>query len=189
MQIPEREKPDMPSSETGDYQDPFLVAPVSHIWLARLVEIDSTWNPRAWSERLFERELSHPLARIRGLFINSSLVGYLIAHVVLDEAHIVSLGIDPQWRGRGGGSALLGDFLRYARLDGVRVLTLDVRVSNIAARRLYEGRGFAVAGLRRNYYSDNGEDALTMRRELLRGIETDPAGESLSDNKAQTVYV
>ncbi len=143
----------------------FHVAPVSHLWLGRLVEIDSNWNPKSWSVQLFEKELSSRSSRVLGLFAGDDLVGYLIAHVVCSEAHIVSLGLAPQWRGKGGGRILIGDFLRACLVERVAVVTLDVRASNIAARKLYESSGFSVVGLRRNYYSDNGEDALTMRRE------------------------
>jgi len=142
------------------------VAPVSHFWVSRLVEIDSTWNPKAWSQQLFDRELAEPFADVRGLFSDDHLIGYLIAHCVLDEAHIVSLGLDPAWRGRGGGRFLLEDFLRSSRAQGITSITLEVRVSNIPARALYESCGFTVAGLRRNYYSDNNEDAITMRYEF-----------------------
>jgi len=142
------------------------VAPISAAWLQRLVEIDSSWNPRAWSEKLFERELINPAARIRGVFIGDELVGYLIAHVVCDEAHIVSLGVDSGWRRRGLGRTLLDDFLRVARLENITAVTLEVRASNIIAQRLYESAGFTVAGIRRHYYSDNSEDGLTMRWEL-----------------------
>ena len=143
----------------------FHVSPVSHLWLGRLVEIDANWNPRSWSVQLFEKELSSRTGRVRGLFAGEDLVGYLIAHVVCDEAHIVSLGLAPEWRHKGGGRALVADFLRSCAVERVRTVTLDVRVSNLPARKLYESCGFFVVGLRRNYYSDNGEDALTMKRE------------------------
>ncbi len=159
------EKPPVPL-RTGARQDTFLVAPVSHFWASRLVAIDSTWNPKSWSRQLFERELNQPLSRVRGLFVGNLLIGYLIAHVVLDEAHIVSLGLAPEWRRQGGGRFLLKDFVRYCRLEGITAVTLEVRVSNIPARALYEAHGFAAAGFRRRYYSDNGEDAITMRLEL-----------------------
>jgi len=143
----------------------FHVAPVSHFWLGRLVEIDCNWNPKSWSVQLFEKELSNRSSSVRGLFVGEELVGYLIAHIVCDEAHIVSLGLAPQWRGKGGGRFVLADFLKGCGREGINVVTLDVRVSNLPARKLYEQSGFSVVGLRRNYYSDNGEDALTMRRE------------------------
>lgn len=165
MTIPDRKIPGEVSVETGVTRN-FQVAPVSHLWLARLVEIDSNWNPKSWSVQLFEKELSSRSSRVRGLFAGEVLVGYLIAHVVIDEAHIVSLGLAPEWRGRGGGRLLLSDYLRAAEIEGVRAVSLDVRVTNLRARALYEASGFSVVGIRRHYYSDNGEDALTMKRAL-----------------------
>jgi ribosomal-protein-alanine N-acetyltransferase len=164
MTIPESKTPGEADGETGVDMG-FHVAPVSQLWLGRLVEIDTNWNPKSWSVQLFEKELSSRSSRVRGLFAGEELVGYLIAHIVCDEAHIVSLGLAPEWRAKGGGRLLLRDFLRACLVERVGVVTLDVRASNIAARKLYESSGFSVVGLRRNYYSDNGEDALTMRRE------------------------
>ena len=144
-------------------QVPIQVASISSIWLPRLVDIDSSWNPRAWSLKLFERELINPAARVKGIFVAEELVGYLIAHVVCDEAHIVSLGVDPHWRNRGLGRMLLDDFLRAALVENVTAVTLEVRASNLTAQKLYHSAGFTVAGIRRRYYSDNSEDGLTMR--------------------------
>lgn len=168
MKRPGTHNPGDDSAETGDYRGGFQVAPVSSLWLPRLVEIDSTWNPKSWSLKLFERELENPAARLRGIFAGDYLIGYLIAHVVLDEAHIVSLGIDPEWRGKGAGRALLADFLRMAGVENITVVTLEVRASNAIAQRLYERAGFQAAGLRRHYYSNDGEDAITMRYESGR---------------------
>lgn len=165
MGLPGIQRPGEGILQTGVTAERFQVAPVSHFWLTRLVEIDSTWNPKSWSVQLFERELSSRTSRVRGLFVDSHLIGYLIAHVVCDEGHIVSLGVSPEWRGRGGGAYLLNDFLRSARIEGVRGVSLDVRISNMRARALYERCGFVAAGIRKRYYSDNGEDALTMRRD------------------------
>ena len=136
---------------------------ISHDWLKELVEIDSTWNPKSWSLRLFQRELHNPASRVRGVFCDGVLVGYLIAHVVMDEAHIVSFGIRPNWRGQGFGNLLIKDFLRIAVVENISVITLEVRSSNTIAQRLYHKVGFAVVGIRRHYYSDNLEDAITMR--------------------------
>jgi ribosomal-protein-alanine N-acetyltransferase len=164
MTTPESKVPGEVNGKTGVDME-FHVAPVSHLWLGRLVEIDANWNPKTWSVQLFEQELSSRSSRVRGLFTGEQLVGYLIAHVVCDEAHIVSLGLAPDWRGKGGGRVLIADFMRMCAVERVTSVTLDVRVSNLAARKLYESCGFFVVGLRRNYYSDNGEDALTMKRQ------------------------
>jgi ribosomal-protein-alanine N-acetyltransferase len=167
MANPDSKPPGKLAGETGAHVE-FHVAPVSHFWLGRLVEIDSHWNPKHWSVQLFERELSTASSRVRGLFVGELLVGYLIAHVVCDEAHIVSFGLAPEWRGLGGGKFLLADFLRFCPKEGVFSVSLDVRASNERAQKLYTSFGFVVAGIRRHYYSDNGEDALTMRVELPR---------------------
>jgi ribosomal-protein-alanine N-acetyltransferase len=161
--------PDSPSFrgrdlETGAHQDNYLVAPVSHIWLRRLVEIDSSWNPQHWSERLFGEELANPIARVRGVFLGEQLLGYVLAHVVCEDAHIVSLGVAPDYRRQGAAEFLLSDLLRSLKFEGVKVITLDVRVSNLAAQGLYRKLGFSVVALRKHFYSGDGEDALTMRR-------------------------
>ncbi len=163
MDIPDSGKPWENHDAAGASAGAIQLAPVSHLWLERLVEIDSTWNPRSWSLKLFERELLNPAARVRGVFCDDQLVGYLIAHVVLDEAHIVSFGVHPNWRGQGFGNVLLKDFLRIAVFENISVITLEVRASNTIAQKLYQKVGFVVAGIRRHYYSDNSEDAITMR--------------------------
>jgi ribosomal-protein-alanine N-acetyltransferase len=142
------------------------VGPVSSIWLSRLVEIDASWNPKSWSERLFAQELNNPAARVRGVFVAEELVGYSITHVVMDEAHLVSLGVAPEHRGLGLGQMLVRDLRRIAHVENIRVITLQVRVSNQIAQRLYRAFGFQVAGVRKHYYSDNGEDGITMRYEV-----------------------
>ena len=154
--------------EASIYNKPEIQASsLSQIWLDRLVQIDSSWNPKAWSIKLFEGELGNPTSRVRGVFSGECLEGYLIAHVVLDSAHIVSFGLAPQSRRKGLGSYLLKDFLRLADIENIRVVTLDVRVSNTAARALYSKFGFVDVGVRRKYYSDNSEDAITMRRQVI----------------------
>lgn len=140
----------------------FQIGTVSDRWVESLISIDASWNPSSWSRVLFERELVNPCARIRGLFDGEELVGYLIGHIVFDEAHIVSLGIAPAFRRRGGGQVLLDDFVRICKLEGVVRLTLQVRTSNLIARRLYLKNGMLDLGVRKGYYSDNGEDAITM---------------------------
>lgn len=168
MQYPDSTLPGVCSPTTGAHQVSYRVAPVSHVWLSRLVEIDSSWNPRPWSEQLFGEELAHQAARVRGLFVEDELIGYAIAHVVCDEAHIVSFGIAAERRGHGAGEFLLRDLLRSLEAEEVRVVTLEVRLSNSAAQALYEKIGFDIVAVRRRYYSSNNEDALMMRLELSR---------------------
>jgi ribosomal-protein-alanine N-acetyltransferase len=168
MELPDSKRAGAPKIETGVHSEATQVAPVSFLWLSRLVEIDSQWNPKHWSERLFEGELNNPAAQVRGIFVNELLVGYLIAHFVMDEAHIVSFGIAAGFRQKGLGRCLLNDLLRVVRIENIRVVTLQVRASNEAAQRLYRSAGFRSVGVRKHYYSDNSEDAITMRLDLVR---------------------
>ena len=85
-----------------------------------------------------------------------------------DEAHVTTIGIDLPFRGRGLGEALLLRLLDESVRRGANMLTLEVRVSNEGAIRLYEKYGFGVHGVRPRYYSDNGEDAYLMWSPPLR---------------------
>ncbi|HSK08371.1 MAG TPA: ribosomal protein S18-alanine N-acetyltransferase [Vicinamibacterales bacterium] len=95
--------------------------------------------------------------------------------IVQDELHINNIAVHPDQRGQGAGLAVLRFVLRLAAGLGARRATLEVRRSNMAARRLYERLGFRIAGVRRNYYSDPAEDALILWRDgLVAGLEVRP---------------
>ncbi len=81
---------------------------------------------------------------------------------MVDEAHISTLASHPDWRGQGVGELLLLAMIDRAAEIGGEVVTLEVRVTNNVAQALYQKYGFQVAGRRKGYYSDNGEDALIM---------------------------
>ena len=90
---------------------------------------------------------------------------------MVDEAHITTIAVRPTERGRGVGTALMLALLDAARDGGAAIATLDVRVSNIGAQRLYERLGFLPVGRRVRYYDDNGEDALIMTTPPLASAE------------------
>ena len=90
---------------------------------------------------------------------------------VYDEAHITTIGVDPDYRGRGFGELLLLALFDEAIRRGTTWVTLEVRVSNDAAQALYEKYGMHVHGRRKRYYSDNGEDAYVMWSRSLRDAE------------------
>ena len=87
--------------------------------------------------------------------------------VMVDEAHVTTFAVDPRWRRRGVGERLLLGLLDIAVTRRAREATLEVRLSNMPARRLYEKYGFRPVGIRPRYYSDNGEDALIMTTDPL----------------------
>ncbi len=90
------------------------------------------------------------------------VVGYAGMWLVGEEAHITTVAVTPQARGKGFGELLLASLVEMADELQARWVTLEVRVSNFTAQQLYRKYGFREAGLRKRYYSDNNEDALIM---------------------------
>ena len=96
-----------------------------------------------------------------------SIVGYAGIWVMTDEAHITTIASHPEVRGQGVGEFLLVALIHRAMAIGARWMTLEVRASNAVAQNLYRKYTFKEMGVRRRYYSDNGEDALVMWTDAL----------------------
>lgn len=90
------------------------------------------------------------------------IVGFCVGQIISDELHIHDLIVDPDFRRQGIAQRLVDELFVIARGSGVKRATLEVRKSNVGAIELYRKFGFVDEGLRRNYYVDNGEDALIM---------------------------
>jgi len=103
--------------------------------------------------------------------LDRSLLGYGGLWLVIDEAHICTLAVHPDWRRRSIGELLLVSLIEKAIELADCTVTLEVRVSNLAAQRLYEKYGFNRAGLRKGYYSDNNEDAYIMTTDSVRSAQ------------------
>ncbi|HSN78708.1 MAG TPA: ribosomal protein S18-alanine N-acetyltransferase [Anaerolineae bacterium] len=124
----------------------------------------------AWPRSFFERDLANEHAAYLVLELvdgsaqpeRTELAGYAGYWLLEDEANLMNVAIAPDWQGRGLGEYLLLATLARMQEQGVSVCTLEVRVSNVRAQALYRKLGFEVAGRRRRYYQDNGEDALLM---------------------------
>ena len=132
--------------------------------------IESQCNRPPWSQDQFRKEFDNQCSRVYGARVAGALVGFLVVHVVHDEAHIVNFGVDPQMRGRGYGKALLVYVLRDLFDAPVKWVTLEVRSGNKVARGLYEGCGFNEVGLRERYYSDNQEDGVVLKLNLQQFV-------------------
>ena len=89
--------------------------------------------------------------------------GFALVWKAADEVHLLDLAVAPDERRAGAGRLLLDAVIRAAIADQARVILLEVRASNAPARALYRSAGFLEHGVRRAYYSDNGEDAIEMR--------------------------
>lgn len=96
------------------------------------------------------------------------LIGYGGLWLSVDEGHITTIAVSPEYRGRGIGELLLNGLIDQAIALNADVLTLEVRVSNVVAQQLYLKYGFRALGTRPRYYTDNGEDALIMSTDPIR---------------------
>jgi ribosomal-protein-alanine N-acetyltransferase len=131
--------------------------------------------PTPWSRSMFAGELAKPASICLGAFDDEQLVGYMIISRYVDAWHVMNVAVDPDHRRRGIATMLL-DRLFESTDDGTRRgYTLEVRVSNEGAIKLYEEAGFRARGVRRGYYTDNREDALIMWRDAASG-EAESAG-------------
>jgi ribosomal-protein-alanine N-acetyltransferase len=123
-----------------------------------------------WPAQAFEQELTgNPMARYVVANVADLVVGFAGVWLMVDEGHITTFGVHPHWRRRGVGRRLMLELVEIATDLGAARMTLEVRVSNEAAQRLYRSFGFTAAGRRRAYYTDDGEDALVMTTPQLSG--------------------
>ena len=128
------------------------------------IERDS--YPTPWSRSMFATELVKPSSLCLGAYGDGDeLAGYLVVSRYVDAWHVMNVAVAPGYRRRGIASALLERLFSVTVDDAQRGYTLEVRVSNDSAIRLYERLGFTTRGIRRGYYTDNREDALIMWRD------------------------
>jgi len=129
-------------------------------------EIERASYPTPWSRAMFAAALQKPSSLAIGAYHDAGeLVGYAIVSRYVDAWHVMNIAVVPEFRRRGIGKSLLERLFEVTAADPRRGYTLEVRVSNTEAIRLYERLGFEARGIRRGYYTDNREDALIMWRE------------------------
>ena len=128
-------------------------------------EIEQRSMPAPWSRMMFVSEIVKATSICLGAFVDDTLVGYVIVSRYVDAWHIMNIVVAPEQRRNGIATRLLDTLFDLTSDDVERGFTLEVRVSNEGAIRLYEGLDFHAQGVRRGYYTDNREDALIMWRE------------------------
>jgi ribosomal-protein-alanine N-acetyltransferase len=130
-----------------------------------------------WSRKLFEDELKKENSvfllsyynnnnNLKEFNLNSNITGLIIFYFVLDEMHILDITISKAMQSRGIGSYLLNYTIYKFADKNIKLIFLEVRVSNSRAINLYKKLGFKTFMVRKNYYDDNGENALCMVKEL-----------------------
>jgi ribosomal-protein-alanine N-acetyltransferase len=144
--------------------------------LAEVAALEAASFSNPWSGEMLARELRNAdIARIYVLRQEDRrIVGFCACWLVADELHINTLAVTAERRRQGLATRLLRFVFREAAAAGVRRATLEVRRSNQAALRLYQGLGFTVKAVRPRYYSHPEEDGLVLWRDDLPGAARDP---------------
>ena len=168
--------------------------------LNAIEQIERESYPTPWSRSMFAGELAKPSSLSLGAFApeGGALVGYLVISRYVDAWHVMNIAVTPPYRRQGIARALLEHLFAVTASDERRGYTLEVRVSNEGAIKLYEAMGFVARGVRRGYYTDNREDALIMWRDpvILGSAESDRRmrlreglPEPLRSNGADAVHI
>ena len=136
-------------------------------------EIERASYPTPWSRSMFASELAKPSSICIGAYDvaedgDEELVAYAFASRYVDAWHVMNVAVAPEFRRKGIATLLLERLFEVTAADQRRGYTLEVRVSNQAAIKLYESLGFKARGVRRGYYTDNREDALIMWKDPVR---------------------
>ncbi len=135
------------------------------------------WMPAAFTTELSNRSACYLVARNQG-----EVVGFGGAWVIMDEAHITTLAVDPLYRGHHIGERLLLALLEEGIRRRASRATLEVRQTNRVARQLYLKFGFYEAAIRKNYYTDNGENAIVMWADNIHSVPYATLLRSLKDS-------
>lgn len=163
-------------------QIPYLVEPMALSDLDQVMAVEQAafslpWSKRAYRYEIVENEHStmlvvRPVTRLLGLPADwlrrlnlanpEPVLGYAGFWLLVDDAHVATIAVHPDWRRRGLGELLLASLLERAMALGAHRSTLEVRVSNQAAQALYVKYGFQILERRRRYYSDDNEDGYLM---------------------------
>jgi ribosomal-protein-alanine N-acetyltransferase len=146
------------------------VGPMTEDDLVEVLQIERVSFSVPWSPGMFRQDLVFPLARCLAAKLveagTKRLAGYILCWFVADEVHVTNIAVRKDLRKQGVATRLLEEALCQARRDQMRYCTLEVRVSNEAAKGFYRKLGFEARGIRPKYYSDNNEDALIMWLDL-----------------------
>ncbi|GGF28367.1 putative ribosomal-protein-alanine acetyltransferase [Halobacillus andaensis] len=132
--------------------------------LAQVMVVEHATFAVPWTEETFRKEVNgeNPYAHYYVIEDQGEVFGYCGVWLIIDEAHVTNIAIHPDHRGKKYGEQLFRYSFEQVIEMGAIQLSLEVRVSNTAAQHLYRKFGLVPGGIRKNYYTDNGEDALVM---------------------------
>jgi len=162
---------------------PIRISTMRHSDIEAVARLERVCQPLPWSANAYTTELNNPNAYYAAAKTSDGdLAGYGGIWVIMDEMHVTNLGTKPELRGRKIAERLLIVLIKEGIARGATRATLEVRESNIAAQRLYKKYGFLDVAMRKQYYSDNRENAYIMWAEDLTGA---PYQEMLAQAQAR----
>ncbi|MCC0628301.1 MULTISPECIES: ribosomal protein S18-alanine N-acetyltransferase [unclassified Clostridioides] len=129
-------------------------------------EVEKNCFEDYWSKESFRKELSNEVARYIVAKLDGKIVGYVGIWLILDEGHINNVAVHSDYRGKKIGDKLIKSIVDLCKDNNISSITLEVRVSNKIAQNLYRKYGFRMDGIRKEYYSDNKEDAIIMWNQI-----------------------
>lgn len=136
--------------------------------IAAIAALEKQCFSDPWSEHSIASELHNRLSYWLVAEVNGQVVGYVGSQSVLDGADMMNLAVSPEHRRQGIGEALVEELANYLQSNGIIALLLEVRASNQPAIALYKKMGFEQVGRRPRYYRNPREDALILRKELVK---------------------
>lgn len=142
--------------------------PMQKADVPRIAELEKVCFRSPWSEDSLKKELKNKIAYYRVGEVDGTIAAYGGMWVLFGEAHITNVAVAPEYRGNGYGRALMQSMIDTAVLHGADSMTLEVRESNTVAQNLYLSMGFEIAGRRKKYYQDTGEDGFIMWKHDLK---------------------
>lgn len=132
-----------------------------------MAELDRICFTQPWSIQAFKEELNDSSAAFYLVAeVSGTIIGYVGQWEIVGEGHITNVAVHPGYRNLGIGTKMLGELISLSSKKGIGCHTLEVRKSNEEAISLYKKLGFKIAGIRKEYYADNLEDALILWRGL-----------------------
>ncbi len=139
------------------------IVPMEEKHIGGVMEVEEACFSIPWTRSDFEREIKdNNMAIYKVALADGRVVGYAGMWHVVNEGHITNVAVTEDYRRQGVGRALLEALIAKAEEEEMIGITLEVRLSNMPAQKLYTGFGFKPEGFRKRYYSDTGEDAVIM---------------------------
>ncbi|MEA4826473.1 MAG: ribosomal protein S18-alanine N-acetyltransferase [Clostridium sp.] len=144
-----------------------FIYPMDESNVIDVLEINNICFNPPWSLESLKNELKNKFTRYIVVKKDDIVIGYAGIWIIIDEAHITNIAVDPDFRGIGAGNVLIENIIDICKELEIPSITLEVRETNTVAKNLYKKYGFIEEGIRKNYYEDGTNAVLMWKRNVL----------------------